>query len=395
MNFRDIVDRIKSFMTLSDASEQGSPTGSHGDTRKPIRLGIWILLIGFGGFLLWASFAPLDEGVPCEGMVSIATKRKVVQHLHGGVVRLVNVREGQLVKKGDLLIGLDSLSTKARYAEVHQHYLGLRAAESRLHAELNGSSSITFHPDLLNDSDRQLVEQHIKDQTQLFNARRTVLRVLQEQLSGLRSLVREGFAPRQQQLELERRIAEIRADIANEMAQMQLQVQAESEKSKALAEEYSDIAIRSPASGQVVGLQVQTVGAVIQPGQKIMDIVPLDEGLLLEVKIAPHLIDRIHSDLLADVRFSSFSASPQLVVEGRVESVSKDLLTDPQNNQQQTPSYYLGRVSITPEGMKTLGKHQLQPGMPAQVIIKTGERSLLTYLLNPLIKRMSASMKEE
>jgi protease secretion system membrane fusion protein len=121
-----------------------------------------------------------------------------------------------------------------------------------------------------------------------------------------------------------------------------------------------------------------------------MDIVPDDEPLLLETKVPPHLIDMVKTGGLADVRFSSFAHSPQLVVQGKITSISSDLLAEP--NQ---PPYYLARVAITPEGLKELGKRQLQPGMPVEVIIKTGERSVLTYLLHPLLKRMAASMKEE
>ena len=116
----------------------------------------------------------------------------------------------------------------------------------------------------------------------------------------------------------------------------------------------------------------------------------------LDAKISPHLIDSIHKGLPVDVSFFSFAHSPQLVVKGVVESLSKDIVTDPGVNPM-TPnaSYYLARVLVTPEGMKALGKRQMQPGMPVQVVIKTGERSLLTYLVDPLIKRITVSMKED
>jgi protease secretion system membrane fusion protein len=152
------------------------------------------------------------------------------------------------------------------------------------------------------------------------------------------------------------------------------------------------VEIRSPAAGHVMGLAVQTVGAVVQPGQKLMDVVPAEQDLLLEAHIAPHLIDKIQVGLLADVRFNTFAHSPQLVVEGKVLSISGDLVTDPQNPQL---SHFLARLQITPAGKKVLGARQLQPGMPAEIIIKTGERSMLTYLLNPLTKRLAGSMKEE
>lgn len=381
----------------SSTGAAGPETGKHARDRfNPVRLGIGVLIIGFGGFLLWAGFAPLDEGVPCEGIVSIATKSKIVQHLHGGLVQAVHVREGQMVKAGDPLITLDSQTSKARYQEVHQHYLGVRAAESRLLAEQRGSGEITFHRDLLDDPDRLLVQRLMQNEQQLFRSRRSIVRLLQEQISGIRELVREGYAPLNQQRELEMRLAETEAGQQSEMAQVQREVQADAEKSAALAGELAMTEIRAPASGQVIGLRVQTVGAVIQPGEKLMDIVPLDEAMLVEVRIPPHLIDRVYSGLIADVRFNSFAHSPQLVVEGKVESVSRDLVTDPKLNPVQPgASYYLVLVSITAGGVKVLGNRQLQPGMPVQAVIKTGERTFLTYLLNPLIKRIAVSMKEE
>ncbi|MDB5854335.1 MAG: type secretion rane fusion protein HlyD family [Herminiimonas sp.] len=233
----------------------------------------------------------------------------------------------------------------------------------------------------------------------------------------------EGYAPRNRQLELQRQVAESRASIAElsgnsvrsyrtvmelqqraiskqqdyrkeiegQHAEVSREVLGDHEKFKALQDDLARTEIRSPASGQVVGLAVQTVGGVVAPGQKLMDVVPANESLMLETKVLPHLIDRIHAGMPVDVRFSSFAHSPQLVVEGKLVSVSGDLLSDPQGN----ATYYLARVVVTPAGMKKLGKRVLQPGMPVEVILKTGERSLLAYLLHPLSRRIAASMKEE
>jgi protease secretion system membrane fusion protein len=378
-----------------DTVDKQAASDNYSDTRKPVRLGILILIIGFGGFLLWAGFAPLDEGVPCQGMVSIATKRKVVQNRQGGVVDAVLVHEGQLVKKDQPLVLLDRQTAKARYAEVHQRYLSQLAAEGRLLAEQRGSDTISFNPDLLSDPDHKLTEQLMRNQRDLLQSRFRTLRILKEQLAGISTLVKEGYAPLSQQRELEIKIAQHKEESSAQLAQVQNEVQADAEKSKALFNELADTEIKSPSEGQVVGLQVQTVGAVIQPGQKIMDIVPSNEGLLIEAKIAPHLIDKVHAGLLANVSFASFANSPQLVVSGRVESVSGDLITDMQTGNAPVQPYFLARIAVTSDGIKMLGQHRLQPGMPVQVIIKTGERSLLTYIMHPLIKRMSASLKEE
>jgi len=389
-------------MSISDIVSMKKPVPVNGngneyrDTRSTIRLGIWVLLVGFGGFLLWAAFAPLDEGVPSQGMVSIATKRKVVENLRGGRIEKVFVKEGQMVHEGDVLMKLDSQTAKARYDEVHQHYLGTRAMVDRLLAEMNGASAITFHKDLLIDHDKALSELNMQNQQRLFLSRKTTLKIFKDQLADITSLVQEGYAPKSQQRDLELKIADFRTNTASQLAQVQLEVGADAEKTRALAEELADTEVKAPASGQVVGLQVQSVGAVIQPGQKIMDIVPLHEGLLIDAKISPHLIDSIHKGLPVDVSFFSFAHSPQLVVKGVVESLSKDIVTDPGVNPL-TPnaSYYLARIVVTPEGMKTLGKREMQPGMPVQVVIKTGERSMLTYLIDPLVKRISVSMKED
>lgn len=430
------------------------------DTASPIRWGIYVLFIGFGGFLLWAAFAPLDEGVPSQGSVSIDTKRKVVQHQTGGIVREVRVKEGRMVQAGEVLLTFDDSTVKARLAEIRQRYVSLRAAEGRLIAEQTGAGTIQFHPDLVQVADDPLVQQHMRNQEMLLAARRSglaaELRAIEEsilgqeaqihglngvlhsrqsqrdlisaQLSGIRELVQDGYAPRTQQQDLELKLAQSMGDIADaesgiiksqraiaelrqrvlarkgearkdvemQMAQVRLEVDADAQKLKALVEELGRTQVRSPVSGQVVGLQFQTVGSVVQPGQKILDVVPLGEGLLLEARIAPHLIDRVHVGQVADVRFSSFANSPLLVIEGRVESISSDLLTEPNTNPDQPgASYYLARVTITPDGLSKLGHRVMQPGMPVQIMIKTGERSLLTYLLHPLTKRIAASLKEE
>jgi protease secretion system membrane fusion protein len=176
------------------------------------------------------------------------------------------------------------------------------------------------------------------------------------------------------------------------LADITRETQSDAEKFVAVTADLDRMEIKSPANGQVVGLAVQTVGAVLQPGQKLLDVVPDNQTLLLEAQIPPHLIDKVQTGLPADIRFSSFAHSPQLVLEGKILSISGDLLSDPKAPQY---SYYLARVQVTPAGMKTLGQRQMQPGMPVEIVIKTGERSLLTYLIHPLTKRMAASLKEE
>ncbi|PPC88747.1 MAG: secretion protein HlyD [Methylotenera sp.] len=444
-------------LQVVDAAHQ---LDQYAHNKAPNRLGLLILLLGLAGFLLWAGFAPLDEGVPTEAVVNVANNHKVVQHLSGGIVKTLTVKEGQEVKAGDVLLTLDDAAIKARYEETKQRYMGLRAQESRLIAEKLGAKTIQFHADLMRNQADADVQKHMINQTQLLQARQQALSaemmaieesiqgykaqiegdqgvlasyqsqlaLLKEQLADIKPLVQEGYAPRNQQNDLAQKVAQSIGQIANtqasivrskrviaelmqrlmvlqqnekkevdtEMAQVNLAVLSEAAKFKALSEELSRVALLAPASGQVIGLQVHTIGAVIQPGQKIMDIIPLGEPLILDARIPPNLIDKVHAGQAADVRFSTFANTPQLLVEGKVESISKDLLTDATANPAQaTASYYLAKISITPAGLNVLGERQLQAGMPVQVVIKTGERTLLAYLLHPLTKRIAASMKEE
>jgi protease secretion system membrane fusion protein len=148
--------------------------------------------------------------------------------------------------------------------------------------------------------------------------------------------------------------------------------------------------IRAPVSGKVVGLAMQTVGGVIPPGAKIMDIVPGNEQLVLEAQVPPHLVDRMREGMPVDIRFSGFADLPNLFVDGRVVSISADRLTDPATH----APFFLARVEVTPVGLKKMGSRQIQPGMSANVIIKTGKRTMLTFLVTPLVRRVSMSFVE-
>lgn len=457
MALLDFPKRSASKSPASDEPNGAEPSAKElaGHTGRAARIGLWALALGFGGLLLWAGFAPLDEGVPGQGMVAIDTKRKTVQHLTGGLIKEVLVREGDHVKEGQLLIKLDEAVARANFEAARQRYVGLRAMEGRLLAEQRSQAKIVFHPDVVEASQDPQVADMVRTQEQLFGSRRAALQadlqsteesiqgqqgliqayegmlvnrknqqsLLAEELSNTRGLVKEGYAPRNRQLELERmaseassgivelqgntirakravaelrqraimRKQEYRKEVEGQLAEVGREVPADAEKYRVAKADLERIDIKSPATGQVVGLAFQTVGGVIGPGQKLMDIVPEDQVLLVEARVPPHLIDRVHKDMPVDVRFSSFAHSPQLVVNGKVASVSADLLTDPQTG----AGYFLARVGVTAEGYKKLGQRQLQPGMPVEVIFLTGERSMLTYLLSPLTKRLAASMKEE
>ena len=455
MNTQTVLESQKTSENSTKLAAEGTGKELSSDSKSAANVGLWALLIGFGAFILWAALAPLDEGVPGPGIVAIDTKRKPVQHLAGGIVKEVLVREGDVVKAGQILLRLDNAVSKSNYESVRQRYLGLRAMQGRLEAENRGLSKIVFHADLDMASKDPLIQQQLVTQQQLFEVRRTGLQadlqsieesirgqqslaqayesmlgnrknqlsLLSEELTNTKSLAKEGYVPRNRQLELERMVAEaqnslselqgniargvhaiaelrqrmivrqkeFRKEVDGQLAEVTREVQSDEVKFRAVSDDLLRTEIKAPVDGQVMSLAFQTPGAVLQPGQKILDVVPENEALLLEVRVAPHLIDHVKDGLRVDVRFSSFAHSPQLVVDGTVVSISNDLNVEPQTN----VSYYLARVQVTPEGLKTLGARQMQPGMPVEVVFKTGERSLLTYLLHPLTKRVAAAMKEE
>jgi len=428
----------------------------HADTRPVIRLGFWVLVVGFGLFMAWAAFAPLDEGVSAPATVAVETRSKTVQHMVGGIVQEVLVREGASVKEGEVMIVLDDSAARASYQMVQQTYLAQRAMEGRLLAEAGRAQRIVFHPDLLNSKDPQAAH-HMQVQQQLFSSRRAAqhaeiaaanqaiagleaqVRGLQlvlesrkaqaalqsRQLGEVQRLAADGFAPRNQALVLEQQQAELRGSLADietnrqrqlsaiaetrlriaqreqefmkevsgQLADLQREVVANHERLLAITQELERTRIRAPVSGQVLGLAVNGPGAVVTPGQKLLDIVPHGESLLLDARIPTQVIDRIKVGDQTEVRFTAFANAPQLVVHGRLVSLSADAMVEHLPNG--SLSFYLGRVELTPQGRKALGDRVLQPGMNAEILVKTGERSLLTYLLHPLTKRIATAMTEE
>jgi protease secretion system membrane fusion protein len=403
----------------------------------------------------WIALAPLDEGVPAGAQVVVDTRPKPIQHQQGGVVLDILVGEGDRVRAGQTLLRMDTAATAAVHESVRQRYYALRAAQGRLQAERNGLARISWYTDLQPATPNPLAQVHMDNQSALLASRRQALDaelrglaesqqaqqatlasatamlasrqqqlgLLREELDNTRPLVQEGYAPRNRLLELQRQLAEADAMIAElkgqrersqsalaELTQRRLQrqsefqrdvylqlsevlrdVDAEAQRLRAADQDMQRTEIRSPVDGHVIGLAVQSPGSVVQPAQKLMDIVPQDEGLLIEARVPPHLADRIRNGQAVDVRFAAFAHTPQLVVQGEVVSVSADAMQDPQAQ----TTFFLARVSLTAQALDVLGERRLIPGLPAEVVFKTGERSLLAYWLHPLSKRLAESMKEE
>ena len=429
------------------------------NTQQPIRLGAAVLVVGLGAFLLWAGFAPLDQGVPASGTVAIETRKKTIQHSTGGVVKDVLVKEGQWVKEGDVLIEVSDTQARANNETIRQAYLSQRAVEARLEAELKNVGSIHFGSDITANKADPFVQQLTMTQQNLFAARRASfeaevsaleqsIQALKDQLWGvdqslvnrlvqiqlqekhlksIKSLAEEGYAPKNQVLQMEQTQTELKTalsdlksnqsrlsrsieesqfrmaqrkqdyqkDVMGLLAEVKKEVQAGKERLTTTNEELVRTQIKSPVDGQVVGMSISATGGVVMAGQKLMDVVPKSEALLIDAKVLPHIIDKVHTGMNVSVRFNTFANTPQLVVPGKLVALTSDVITDPSAGMGGISSYYLGRVEITPEGLKVLGNRVLQPGMPTEVLFKVGERTLLQYILYPLTKRIAASLKEE
>lgn len=421
------------------------------DDRSIRRIGYAIIFVTFGMFGSWATFAPLDSAALAPGVVTVKGYRKTIQHLEGGIVKTLHVRDGDMVKAGDVLIELDGTQAMAEQEMVRSQLIAARALEVRLLAERDDVAALTFGADA---DDPRVVEAR-EGEGQIFRARRNsrlgeidvlekqvvqlneqirgftaVIAGKQEQAASYRdevgdlsALLKEGFVDKQRLREQERNLLRLRSEIAdlqssiaqarlqvgetqlkilqlnkdfiaevvNKLAEVRTQVFDLSERLSAVEDRARRTLIRAPESGMVLGMQVHTIGGVISPGTPLLDLVPASEDLVVEVQISPMDIDRVTIGKLADIRFSAFKSATTPVIEGQLTQVSADRLV----NEQSGTAYYLGRVALTEKGRKDLGSLLLVPGMPAEVLINTGERTLLKYLIQPATNAFARSLIED
>lgn len=423
------------------------------DPSDAITFGYRIIFFGLVITSVWAVVAPLGEGIPSPGVVVVESHRKIITHLTGGTVTQVRVRENQTVKENEILVELDPTRARsARDTALHE-YIAASARLSRLTAEQAGAARLAF-PDDITDYAAQLGRQDLlRAQEFLFKARKDAFRgelaILEENLAAsriqatgarnqlyarrkqveslgreiesTRQLVEAGYTPRNRLQEQERQLAELGSvtseleariaregssgaeirlrllqrrqeflkDVETQTTETRREVANLSERLKDAEAELDRMTVRAPTTGQVVAMQAQAPGVVLTPGSKLMEIVPAGERLLIDVQVPITAASRVRQGLETDIRISSFPDTPALVIEGRVHSVSSDRF-EPAG----LPPYYLARVEVTPDGIRKLRGHQLRPGMSVEVVIKTGERSFMRYLLDPITRRLFDTFKE-
>ena len=436
-------------------SEELDPNKEIEDPGKAIAFGYRIIFYGLGIFLAWAVLMPLDEGIPVTGTVAVERVRMTVSSMSGGSIAEVHVKENQAVNAGDPLITFDSTKARVAYNTTIQEYIASSAKLVRLRAEQAGADSLEYSDELLVYAGQMGRKDYLSAQEQLFRIRRQTLQgelkilretlasvhaqiagakeqlatrshqasLLKKEVQELSPLVEAGYTPKTTLLTQERALAEvtsITSDLhakimsqSNGVSEIRLRMLqreqefrrevdtqiVETERESAvlrerlveMKREMERVVVRAPVSGQVVAMQAQTVGAAVTPGSKMMEIVPIGDSLLVDVQIPTNLINRVVPGLHTNLQISTFTDMPSLVIEGTVQSVSSDKHMPPTGGQ----AYYLARIEITPKGMSELHGHELRPGMPVSAMIKTGERSLLVYLLTPITRRTFSALQEQ
>jgi protease secretion system membrane fusion protein len=376
--------------------------------KSATKIFLWL----FTFFMIWASFAPIDAGVTSTGTVMVSGYRKLLQHPTGGVIQDILVKEGDVVKEGDILIRINPLRAEADLSGVQLQYINALVTEARLKAERKGEGRIIW-PDELDKWSKDLrvteakgIQQKLFDTRRaeivaVLSGRRTQVATLVEEAKNNATLAQEGYVSRaqsnlilRQKVEAEMQLSQIQAsyykDIDTQMAEIQKVRDSLEDRFQAVSFDRDLAAIRAPVSGTLVGLKVNTKGGTIAPNQILGEVVPSEAALIVDAQVSPTSIDRVKVGISADMRFTTFNASTTPVIQGTVTLVGADKLPAGDSGKGE---FYLAKVEATKEGIAALGQNQIQPGMPVDVIFKTGERTFFSYLLKPIADRLALAFK--
>jgi len=429
--------------------------GASDSFRGSAAAGWFIILAFFGGFGGWSLTAPLNGAVVATGIVKVDGNRKSVQHLDGGIVKQLRVREGDKVQVGDILIDLDDTQARAEFDVLSEQFLVLRVTEERLRAEFAGSSTLVVPVDLKVSKDDQHVASIWDSQVRQFESRRAALdgqrSIIKEKIAQLEyqiiggaaqvkaykaqfdsvrdemksitPLVEQGLISRPRYLQLERSAAGLDGQSADAMANIAKARQAIAEQQQQMAQLDNDrmaevtkdlrdvqaklleviprlmnarvvltrMEIRSPYSGRVVGLNMFSVGGVIQRGEKIMDVVPEKDALVVEAQVAVDDISEVRPEMRAEVHLTAYKQRITPIVHGTVLQISADRFTE---NRTGAP-YYTALLKIDETELAEMPNIQLYPGMPATVMIPTTDRTAFEYLVGPLLMSLKHGFRQK
>lgn len=416
--------------------------------------GFIIIAVLVGGFGAWASFAPLASGVMAQGVIVAEGNRSTVQHLDGGIIKEILVEEGDIVKAGQVMVRLDDVQTRARLGSLQAEYDSKKAREARLLAEQRHASTVAF-PDVLvsrmQDSRvkdivdgettmfeerraalltsldmiaqrRALYERHIVGSDAQIESRSTQLSIIKDELGGLEKLFANGYVSRTRLLKLKREAAQLQGDVGEKESQVAQgrikiieskveEIQTQTDFRKEVISELRDVQgrlfdleeqilaakdtlrrldIRAPRDGTVLDLRFHSKNAVIMAGNPVLDIVPMGDALIVDAKVRPTNIDNVLVGAQAEVRFPAFRQRTTPSLFGQVVTVSADTLLDQNTNE----PYYTVRVIINDVERERMDGKPLVPGMPADVTIQSGDRTLIEYLIEPVTDVLARSFKE-
>lgn len=324
-------------------------------------IGWLVVIFGVGGFFLWASIAPLDRGVPVTGTVIADGNRKSAQHPTGGIVERMLVKDGDQITEGQVVAQLNTTQATASLNASRENVKGLQVQIQGLRAAM---------------------------QSKLQQAA-----LLDQQVAGLDDLARDGYVPRHRLLELQRQAAQLRGGMAEDQGSIgrtESQISELRQRMIAYEFEIGNASVKAPASGVVQGLTVFNGGAVIPPGHKLFEIVPRDAVLVVEGQVPTHLIDKVTPGLGVELIFSAFNQAVTPHIPATVTLVSPDRFVDERSG----APYFKLKAQVTPEGMAMLKNESVRPGMPVEIFVKTGERTLMNYLFKPLFDRFHGGLRE-
>jgi HlyD family secretion protein len=426
------------------------------------RVGIFLIALFFGGFGLWAGFAPLDAGVVATGEVRVAGNRQVVQHPVGGVISQIFVREGARVEQGQILIELSAVELAAQERALAGQAIEFEASRERLIAESTGLQEMSRpaswatlpveyreladavfarqQRELSIRNEAMVAQESVLQQRQRQSAARiegyhaqiesldTQSRLIGDELTGLRSLAEEGFAAPTRVRAVERTEAEIvgrraelgglieqsreaigearlqalslredRAErVAEELRLIETQLASVTPQLQAIRLQLEGTRVRAPTSGAVVGLAFFNVGAVVGAGERILELVPDEQDMILEVRVRPMDADNVEPGQATHVRISAFEGRQIPQVQGTVQSISADRFEDERSGQ----SYFKVDVRVPRQEIERIGAYtgrrdlSLTPGLPVEVVIPQRKRTALQYLLEPLGQSVWRAFRE-
>jgi len=425
-------------------------------TRPVAIAGYVIIFLTFGVMGGWASMAKLDSAVSAPGTISLEGNRKVVQHLEGGIVSEILVKEADIVEQGDVLLRLSDVESRSNRHAIDTRINVARVIEARLLAERSLAESLEIPTDLQNSDISKEVKSAIADQRDFFEGRRSILKSrtsilntridqtksqikglelqrsalerrlanYQELLDRMRSGEERGFIQSNLLSEREDDLIQIESQLGSmisEIARTQIVISETEYEIIRLEQEYQERAnsdlenvraeiveqtqrlkitkdvmsrteIRSPGSGTIQNLQVHTVDSVIGAGEVLMELVPQNEELIINARVSPRDIDNVSPGLKTEVRFTAFNSKLTPIMLGSVQTVSNDVITP--ENPQEMP-YYLARIEVSEEDIPKEIQGRVSAGMPADVIITSGERTVVNYITSPIMDAVRKSMIEE